>query len=133
MRSYHTYAPVSRRKHGQSLHAHDAPKLQFSVKGDTLYRTIDDNARYLVRYPKPSLAVPADVLLEAERRGVRWLLLTDEHGRQFRAPLDAFWKPPAFDIDRGYGKQRALPLDAFSDLDAPEQPRQASLFEVALA
>jgi len=130
MRSYHTSAPVSRRKHGQSLHSHDAPKLQFSMRGDTLFRTIDDNARYLVRFPKPSLAVPVDVLLEAERRGVRWLLLTDEHGRQFRTPLDAFWQPPSFELDRGFGKQRALPLAAMSDLDAPEQAQQASLFEV---
>jgi len=100
------------------------------MRGDTLFRTIDDNARYLVRFPKPSLAVPVDVLLEAERRGVRWLLLTDEHGRQFRTPLDAFWQPPSFELDRGFGKQRALPLAAMSDLDAPEQAQQASLFEV---
>lgn len=127
MRSYHTNAPVSRRKHGQSLHSHDAPKLQFEVRGDTLYRTINDNARLLVRFPKQALAVPVDILLDAERRGVRWLLLTDEHGKQYRTALDAFWKAPAFDIDRGYGKQRALPLDAMTN---PEQPQQAALFEV---
>ena len=127
MRSYHTNAPVSRRKHGQSLHSHDAPKLQFEVRGDTLYRTINDNARLLVRFPKQALAVPVDILLDAERRGVRWLLLTDEHGKQYRTALDAFWKAPAFGIDRGYGKQRALPLDAMTN---PEQPRQAALFEV---
>lgn len=130
MRSYHRSAPSSTRNRANELHSKDAPKLQFSVDGDTLRRTLNNNASQLVRFPKPSLSVPCDVLFEAERRGVRWVHLTDEHGKQYRASLSAFWNAPAFDVDRGFGKQRALPLDAMTDLDTPQQQ---SLFAVTFA
>ena len=130
MRSYHRSAPSSTRNRANELRSKDAPKLQFSVDGDTLRRTLNNNASQLVRFPKPSLSVPCDVLFEAERRGVKWFLLIDEHGKRYRASLSAFWVAPAFDVDRGFGKQRALPLDAMTDLDAPQQQ---SLFAVTFA
>jgi len=77
----------------------------------------------------PALSVPVDVLLDAERRGVKWVLLTDESGKQYRTRLDAFWKPPSFDVNRGFGRQRALPLDAWDG----HEPQQASLFVVTFA
>lgn len=57
----------------------------------------------------------------------------DERGKQYRAPLAAFWRAPSFDVDRGFGRQRALPLAAMSDPNAPEPPTQGGLFEVTLA
>ncbi len=128
MQSYHTDAPESRPAQ-RRLH----PKTQFQIDGDTLRRTINDNARLLVQQPVLALAVPVDVLFDAERAGVKWVLLTDEHGRQYRARLDAFWRAPSFDVDRGFGAQRALPLGAMRDADAPEPALQAGLFEVTLA
>jgi len=130
MRSYHRSAPSSTRNRANELRSKDAPKLQFSVDVDTLLRTLNNNASQLVRVPKPAVSVPVDVLFEAERRGVKWFLLTDEHGKRYRASLSAFWNAPAFDVDRGFGKQRALPLDAMTDLDTPQQQ---SLFAVTFA
>lgn len=127
MRSYHTDAPISRPAQ-RRLH----PKTQFTIHGDALRRTIDDNERLLVQVPVLALAVPVDVLFAAERAGVQWVLLTDEHGKRYRARLAAFWEKPSFAIDRGFGKQRALPLAAMSDPDEPEPPTQESLFGVTL-
>lgn len=126
MQSYHTDAPVSTPAQ-RRLH----PKTQFQIDGDTLRRTIDDNERLLVQFPKLALAVPVGVLLMAERAGVQWVLLTDENGQQYRARLDAFWKRPSFTVDRGYGRQRALPLSAMSDPYEQEPPTQSSLFDVS--
>ena len=125
---YHTDAPDSRPAQ-KRLHS----KTQFRVDGDTLRRTISANDRLLVRVPTLALAVPVGVLFDAERAGVRWVELTDEHGWRYRAPLAAFWRAPAFEVDRGFGAQRALPLAAMRDADAPEPARQAGLFEVTLA
>ena len=55
--------------------------------------------------------------------------LTDEHGRRLRAPLAAWWRPPAFVVDRGYGTQRALPLSDMQDANAPFPAAQGGLFE----
>jgi hypothetical protein len=128
MRVYHTNAPGPRPAQ-RRLH----PKTRFTIHGDTLRRTIDDNERLLVHVPALALAVPVDVLLDAESAGVRFVLLTDENGQQYRARLDAFWRTPSFAIDRGFGKQRALPLSAMTDPHAPETPTQGVLFEVTLA
>lgn len=125
MRFYHTGAPDSRPAQ-RRLH----PKTAFTIHGDTLRRTINDNERLLVQVPALALAVPVDVLFDAERAGVRWVLLTDERGKQYRAPLAAFWRAPSFDVDRGFGRQRALPLAAMSDPNAPEPPAQFALFDL---
>lgn len=128
MQSYHKRA---RQSSVQAYHLH--PKTQFTVQGDTLRRSINDNERLLVQVPVVALAVPVTVLFDAARKGVQWVVLIDEHGRKYRARLEAFWKHPSFEIDRGFGIQRALPLAAMSDPDAPEPPTQGSLFEVTLA
>ncbi len=125
MQVYHTDAPDSRPAQHR-LH----PKTQFVISGDTLRRTINDNARLLVHTPVVALAVPVSTLLEAERRGVVWVVLTDERGRTYRAPILAFWRRPSFEVDRGYGVQRALPLSHMRSDDEPEPAIQCSLFEV---
>jgi hypothetical protein len=124
MRFYHTDAPATRPAQ-KELH----PKIHFSIQGDTLRRTINDNERLLLQSPVLALAVPVAVLFDAERAGVQWVVLHAEHGRTYRAPLSAFWRKPAFEVNRGFGRQRALPLAAMTDGAAPEQPEQLGLFK----
>lgn len=123
MRSYHTGAPVARP--ARKLH----PKTQFTVQGDELRRTIDDNARLLVHAPVLSLGVPITVLLEAERRGVNWVVLIDENGRKYCAPISAFWQSFSFEVDRQFGAQRALPLANMTGNADPEPAIQRGLFD----
>jgi hypothetical protein len=126
MRSYHTNAPVSRRKHGQSPTFARRPKATIQrARGDTLYRTIDDNARLcLSASQKQALwRFRLTCCWTPNARGVRWLRAADRRTRASSTAraLDAFWRSTELcDIDRGFGKQRALPLDAMTDPDTPE-------------
>lgn len=130
MTLYHRTAPFSTESGGAWLRSTHAPKLEMgAVVGDTLWRQITDNNRQILRHPRRAFSFTADTLREAERRGCRWVVVTDEHGKQYRAPLGAFWRAPAFELNRGYGLQVALPLDAWDDPTKPK-PVQPALFEV---
>lgn len=63
-------------------------------------------------------------LREADAAGV---LLTDERGWQHRASLDTFTRH-GFVIDRGHGKQVALPI-TFWEITDPSAPKQLGLFD----
>jgi len=109
------------------LHSKDTPGASFALVGNVLRRTLTDNARQILQKPKQALCVPTDILREAQRRGAEHVVIVDEHGKRYAAPLARFWQPPSFEVNRGWGVQRALPLSAMVETNKPEQP---ALFEV---
>ncbi len=77
------------------------------IFGDVLRKTIQ--TRHLLRKP-PAIAIDVEVLATAEQRGVLHCEVQDtESGVTYDAPLADFWTF-GFLLDRGFGKQQALPL-----------------------
>ena len=70
-------------------------------------------------------AVDVAALDQAERAGARWVLVTDtESGRRYLAAV-ATRRDRGLRLERGFGPQMALTLDAWRD---PDQAQQQTLF-----
>ena len=81
------------------------------VQGDIFYKSIH-GSKHMLRTP-PGLAVDLQALLDAEQAGADRIVITDtETGTQYRADISRL-KKRGFTFDRGFGRQIALPLDAW--------------------
>jgi len=70
-------------------------------------------------------AVDVAALDQAVQAGARWVLLTDtESGRRYLAAV-ATLRDHGLRLERGFGPQMALTLDAWRD---PDQAQQRTLF-----
>jgi hypothetical protein len=76
--------------------------------------------RHILRRP-PAIAVQASVLSELEHLGAKGVLVIMPNGKRLFAPLSEF-RLHGIVIDRGYGRQVALPLKRWR-----EQPAEAQL------
>lgn len=93
-------------------------KLVGQVIGDTLVKTVH-SSRHLLRKPK-AWALDVTSLNQARALGAQRVKLCDaDTGVTFEATLQAF-DLCAFDLDRGFGQQRALPLEQWATHGAGE-------------
>lgn len=93
-----------------------------SIEGDTWKKTIAKSAGQMLNNP-PAIAVDVADLEAAERLGLHWLRVLERDDCQvYRVGLVTF-RRCSFEIDRRFGKQRALPLDYFSIDGQPPQRR----------
>lgn len=68
-------------------------------------------------------AVDVAALEEAKAAGARWVLVTDtESGQRYLASVTALHNQ-GWRLERGFGPQIALTLDAWRDPDQAEQPQ----------
>lgn len=95
----------------QPIQAHNG-KVVGRLDGDTLTKTVH-SSRHLLRKP-PAWALDVASLDQAKALGARRVALHDaDTGATYEAPLDLF-DLYAFDLDRGFGRQRALPLERWA-------------------
>ena len=88
------------------------------VEGDIFHQRL--KPEHLLHSPS-AVAKSESVLRDAQRLGaVHYCGTLTSTGEMFVAPLSAFYGPHAFSFDRGYGKQNALPLDAFHTVTVSE-------------
>ena len=95
-----------------------------SIGGSTFYKSVKE--KHVLHIP-PAFCSDVAVLVELERRGVRWVVLNLWDGRRLKAAVCDFWGQDSFAVNRGAGVQRGLRLEAWQPLDAPVQP---ALFDV---
>lgn len=82
------------------------------VLGKTFYRKM--RARHYLVHP-PAIAQDTAVLERLQALGAVFIVCEDEDTGDTRtAPLAAFWGPYSIEVDRGCGRQRALPLDRWT-------------------
>jgi hypothetical protein len=84
----------------------------------------------MVRVPEASWAFDVEVLEKVEAAGATEVEVVDECGREWRSPL-AYILERGEPLDRGHGKQVALPLRLWSFLPADSAARQLALFGAA--
>jgi hypothetical protein len=89
------------------------------IDGTVLRKRVDIR-RHQLRVP-PAWATDEAILLEAEACGARTVELMDEQGTMWTAPLAAFFRD-GIGIDRGFGAQRALPLQYWSVRSTGQAP-----------
>jgi len=78
--------------------------------GATYYRTV--KPEHVLRHPH-ALAIDEGVLRSLADDGITRVILTSSDGETvYHAPTSAFWEY-GVELDRGHGRQRALPLTAF--------------------
>ena len=87
-------------------------KLVGNVKADGIFcKTIKEN-QYL-KYPVKSIAFDVQSLKDAEQAGATWVHVRDtQTGVTYKTSLAHIWRA-GFELDRGFGLQRALPLTAW--------------------
>lgn len=136
----HSLVAPQHRRRISTPHVHKSPllpKSPFWCDCSTLARALTDDQQQLLRTPVPSLAIPEDVLVAAEKCGCSTVLLTRQDGSRLYALLADWRGPNSFQVERGkYGRQRALPLRCMAkSLDQLTEAGPAAvppgLFEVA--
>lgn len=86
-------------------------KLVGHVSGDTFAKRVSAS-RHFLRTPK-AIALDLDSLAQAEQAGARRVAVEDtESGIIYRASID-YIRQAGFEIDRGFGRQIALPLNGW--------------------
>lgn len=97
------------------------------IDGQMLWKRVEGSA-HMLRCP-PAWAWEKSALSEALRRGVTRCRIEDtETGRTYVAPLTFFWTK-GFELDRGHGRQVALPLSCWQVQEPGAlAPRQLGLF-----
>jgi hypothetical protein len=123
MSVYHKAPAIS--TPAQTLRAADAPGVVFTLAGAVLQRRLTSD-RQILRNP-PAHCVPVGILQQAERRGATHVVITAADGTRYGCRLAQFWEAPAFELNRGYGRQRALPLSKW----VVKPAQQPALLEVA--
>lgn len=82
---------------------------------------------HMLRRP-PGWALDVQSLDEAEAAGVQTVCIIDtETGKRYRATVAVLRSDRAFGLDRGFGRQIALPLDYWR-VDDPGGPKQLTLW-----
>ena len=107
---------------GRLIYDHNG-RVVGQVTGGTLTKTVH-SSRHLLRRP-PAWALDVASLEQAIALGARRVVLHDaDTGMTYEATLDLF-DSYAFDLDRGFGRQRALPLERWSRRKANELGQEA--------
>jgi len=104
-------------------------KVVGRVAGDIFHKTVREREHML--HAPLGWACDVCTLEQAQAAGANFVQLeASDTGRTYLARLSLFWTKKAIPLDRGFGRQRALPL-AFWQMSGPGQPaaRQLSLFE----
>lgn len=78
----------------------------YSLIGDELHKKVEPS--HQLKRP-PAWAIDIGVLEKAREMGAQMAVFTDADGIQWRACLDLFYSK-GFKLNRGFGRQRALPL-----------------------
>ena len=87
------------------------------VQRDTFYKTVKGSLHFL-RKP-PAIASDVSALYDALKAGARFMQVTDsETGKIYRASIDAILTR-GFSLNRGFGKQVALPFEQWSGANEP--------------
>jgi hypothetical protein len=80
------------------------------VEGDTFYKHVRAS-KHQLRIP-PAWACDAAILNQALKLDAVWIVLKDyDANLTWKSRISAFWGKGSFEINRGYGRQRVLPLD----------------------
>lgn len=108
----------------QALRADVTGQVCAMVEGEMLRKSVSA-AKHFLRKP-PAICFDEGILATAQSFGARYVEVTDrDSGRVFRANLCDFDRY-GFGFDRGFGKQRALPLARWQ-VQQPGEPRQLRL------
>jgi hypothetical protein len=95
------------------------------VRGGTFYKTARASVHFLRR--PAGIALDLGSLADAEDAGARYVEIFDrETGRHYHAAISTI-RARGFELDRGFGRQVALPLDAWAR-DAEPAGEQLALF-----
>jgi hypothetical protein len=101
----------ARREHGVSIRSTEGRVIATIEDRDgcrTLVKTVH-GSRHFLRRP-PAIAFDADSIDQAEALGTVGIFVDDaETGRRYSSSMETFLRL-AIDIDRGHGRQLALPL-----------------------
>lgn len=88
-----------------------------------------DGNSHILRYPKPSICIDVEILELLKARGVSEIHVTEREGRvEWWALLSQFDKA-GFDVERGFGMQRALPLKEWRKTRDEASSEQMALFD----
>lgn len=91
------------------------------------HRNIDGN-EHILRFPRPSICIDSEVLAHLRAKGVTQVHISERGGRvEWRATLAQFDKA-GFDVSRGHGAQRALPLKEWRKTRDEAVSEQMTLF-----
>jgi len=94
------------------------------VRGNVFHKRVRGSV-HMLRRP-PGWAVDITVLADAEKHGAESVEIEDtETGKRYKVSVSLFWNR-GIKIDRGHGRQIALPLKYWS---VEGQPAQMSLLE----
>jgi hypothetical protein len=100
-------------------------KIVGKVKGKE-YIKIVSASKHFLRHPR-AIAFDLECLSSAEGMGAIWVRVDDRESRMtYKANIDLIRKA-GFKLDRGYGKQIALPLNMWIRTPFGE-PEQLSMF-----
>lgn len=105
---------------GRPVYVQSAARLVCAgvLRGDVFVKSL--RQEHILRTP-PAIAVSSEVLAELRSAGCRAVECQVDDGRVLTAPLTAFFER-GFELERGFGRQVALPLRFWAQHDA-EQPR----------
>jgi hypothetical protein len=99
----------------------------FATNGRGVGRVVGDTFKKRFKFSTgalhhpPALAFDMDSLKQAELAGAISIEVVDkETGRTFEAPLSLVWSK-GFELNRGFGEQRALPMKYFHVKGEPAQ------------
>ena len=99
-----------------------------SVSGGIFYKTIH-GSRHILRFPRPSIALDLKSIEQAELLEANTVKITDSETSVTYTATLAHIRAAGFELDRGCGKQIALPLDGWiHSRHGGELPKQLTLF-----
>jgi len=97
--------------------------------GRTVFRRLVQGDRHMVRVPESAWAFDAEVLERVSAAGATEVEVIDQDGRRWWTSL-SYLLERGEPLDRGHGRQIALPLRLWSFLPADSAARQLRLLEV---
>lgn len=99
-----------------------------SVAGSVFYKTIR-GSKHILRHPRPAIALDLESLNRIELMGVHTVKVTDSETHVIYTASVAHIRAVGFLVERGFGKQIALPLEGWvKSTKACELPKQIVLF-----
>jgi hypothetical protein len=121
--------PTSGKVKGAGIPVYDHGREIGYIRGDVLHRKMQ-GSRSILQKP-PAIALGMEALRQAVHAEVKTVWIQDtESGLEYRADIWEFNSLHAFDLNRGYGEQRALPLQYWTITDPKHPEKQLSLLEV---
>lgn len=101
--SYHNSQPTA------SVKIYAAGRVVGIVDGEVFYKTVSASKHFL--HTPRAIALDTQSLVDARDAGAFFVEIHDrESGEVYNATIEAIWKR-GFTLDRGYGRQIALPIE----------------------